>query len=230
MLRLALAAYLSFIALGARAATELPAITVTGEIKPPVKPPDIVMRDREQRSPDIHWPTTLSIRWSEVFAHNGIVINASCATVWNHLVQAQEWPEWCPFSGKVVIRDGSPILQKNTKFTWRGLDLPQDANAGPFALEYSPKGRGLDAKVIECVPERRLGWYSSGIFTQHGLFYVSYHTWLITPLGPKKCYVTFEEVASGDAARWARGHYPEIVHAGHDRWLRELKRVSENPG
>jgi hypothetical protein len=106
MLRLALAAYLSFIALGARAATELPAITVTGEIKPP----DIVMRDREQRSPDIHWPTTLSIRWSEVFAHNGIVINASCATVWN------------------------------------------------------------------------------------------------------------------------RGHYPEIVHAGHDRWLRELKRVSENPG
>jgi hypothetical protein len=92
-----------------------------------------------------------------MFAHNGIVINASCANVWNHLVQAQEWPKWCPFSGKVVIRDRSPILQKDTKFTWRGLDLPPDSGVGPFGLEYSPKERGLDAKVIECVPERGLG-------------------------------------------------------------------------
>jgi hypothetical protein len=63
--------------------------------------------------------------------------------------------------------------------------------------------------------------------TPHGPFYVSYHTWLITPLGPKKCYVTFEEVASGDAARWAPGHYPEVVHISHDHWLREVKKVSE---
>jgi hypothetical protein len=221
--RLVLAAYLLFTALGARAATELPAITVTGKITPPG---DVVNRDREQRSPDIHWPTTLSIRWSEVFAHNGVVINAPAGVVWNHLVQAREWPNWCPFSGNVVIRDGSPILQKNTKFTWRGLDLPQDSV--PEGREHLPQA--LDAKVIECVPERRIGWYSCGIITEHGHFYVSYHTWLITPMGPKKCYVTFEEVASGQAARYARGAYPEIVHVSHQRWLEQLKRVSESHG
>ncbi len=73
-----------------KAATELPAITVTGSVTPPG---DIVDRDRDQRSPDIHWPTTLSLKWSEVFAHNQIEINAPCATVWNHLVQAQQWPQ-----------------------------------------------------------------------------------------------------------------------------------------
>jgi hypothetical protein len=115
---------------------------------------------------------------------------------------------------------------KDTKFTWRGLDLPQDSV--PEGREYLPQT--LDAKVLECVPERRIGWYSCGIITEHGHFYLSYHTWLITPMGPKKCYVTFEEVASGQAARYARGVYPEIVHVSHQRWLEQLKRVSENHG
>ena len=87
------------------------------------------------------------------------------------------------------------------------------------------------AKVIECVPERRIGWYScSGILTYHGPLFVSYHTWLIKPMGPKKCYVTFEEVATSMAARYAQGRYPEIVHVGHQHWLEQLKQVSENHG
>jgi hypothetical protein len=202
-----------------KAATELPGITVTGSITPPG---DIVDRDREQRSPDIHWPTTLSLKWSEVFAHNQIEINAPCATVWNHLVQAQQWPQWCSFAGKVKIRDGSQILQKNTKFTWRGLDLPQD-DIGVF--QYSPEP--LDSKVIEYVPERRIGWYSFGTFTDRGPLCVTYHTWLLTPIGAKKCLVIFEEVATGRVARYARGAYPEIVHLSHHRWLEQLKKVSE---
>jgi hypothetical protein len=202
-----------------RAATELPAITVTGKITPPG---DIVSRDRDQRSPDIHWPTTFSLKWSEVFAHNGIEIDAPCATVWSHLVQAQLWPQWCSFSGKVKIRDGSQILQQNTKFSWRGLDLPQD-DIGVF--QHSPEP--LKSQVIEYVPERRLGWYSSGTLTERGFLCVAYHTWLLTPIGAKKCQVIFEEVATGRAARYARGAYPEIVHLSHQRWLAELKKVSE---
>src|SRR5260370_18267194 len=102
------------------AVIELPAVVVTARA---AKPPDIVTRDRDQRSQDIHWPPALSIRWSEMFAHNEIEIKAPCATVWNHLVQAQLWPQWYPNSGKVKIMDGSQILQKNTKFTWSGFDL-----------------------------------------------------------------------------------------------------------
>jgi Polyketide cyclase / dehydrase and lipid transport len=202
-----------------KAVTELPGITVTGNATPPG---DIVNRDRDQRSPDIHWPTTLSLKWSEMFAHNQIEINAPCATVWNHLVQAQLWPQWCSFAGKVKINGGSPILQKNTKFSWRGLDLPQDNIA---VFQHSPEP--LVSKVIEYVPERRIGWYSFGTPTEHDPLCATYHTWLLTPIGAKKCLVTFEEVATGRAARYARGVYPEVVHLSHQRWLQELKKVSE---
>src|SRR5260370_38055115 len=125
----------------------------------------MVSRDREQRSADIHWPPGLSIKWIEVFAHNEIEINAPCATVWNHLVQAQLWPQWCSFSGKVKIKDGSPILQMNTKFSWRGFDLPEDT----ILFQYEPEP--LDSKVVECVSERRIGWENVWIFSDHrGVF------------------------------------------------------------
>jgi hypothetical protein len=192
-----------------RAVTELPGITVTGKATPSG---DIVSRDRNQRSPDINWPTTLSLKWSEVFAHNEIEISAPCATVWNHLVQAQLWPQWCSFSGKVKIKDGSQILQKNTKFRWSGFDLPQDDIA---VFQHSPEP--LDSKVIEYVPERRIGWYSFGTLTEHGPLCATYHTWLLTPIGAKKCHVIFEEVATGRAARYARGAYPEIEVASRKR-------------
>jgi hypothetical protein len=142
--KLLLAVYGLFAAVAAtatRAATELPGITVTGKVTPSG---DIVNRDRDQRSPDIHWPPGLSLKLSEVFAHNEIEINAPCAAVWNHLVQAKQWPQWCSFSGKVKIRDGSLILQKDTKFTWSGLDLPQDDIA---VFQHSPEP--LDSQVIE---------------------------------------------------------------------------------
>jgi|GEM_PF-2478631 len=202
-----------------RAATELPGITVTGN---PTPAGDIVSRDRDQRSPDINWPTALSLKWSEVFAHNQIEIDAPCATVWNHLVQAQLWPQWCSFAGKVKIMDGSQILQKNTRFRWSGLDLPQDEIA-----VFQHSSEPLDSKVIEYVSERRIGWYSIGTPTSLGPLCATYHTWLLTPIGAKKCQVIFEEVATGRAARYARGAYPEIVHLSHKRWLAQLKSVSE---
>jgi hypothetical protein len=198
-----------------RAATELPGITVTGN---PTPPGDIVSRDRDQRSPDINWPTALSLKWSEVFAHNVIEINAPCFTVWNHLVQAQLWPQWCSFAGKVKIMDGSQILQKNTRFRWSGLDLPQNEIA-----VFQHSSEPLDSKVVEYVPERRIGWYSIGTPTSLGPLCATYHTWLLTPIGAKKCQVIFEEVATGRAARYARGAYPEIVHLSHKRWLVQLK-------
>ena len=43
----------------AGAVIELPGIIVTGRA---TKPPDIVSKDRAQRSQDIHWPPALSIR------------------------------------------------------------------------------------------------------------------------------------------------------------------------
>ena len=101
--------------------------------------------------------------------------------------------------------------------------LPQDIPIFPGA----PADR-VDALVIECDPPNRLGWRSYGrAWTIHGVLVDSYHNWFIKPMGPRKCLVTFEEVATGVAARYGRGAYPELVHLSHDHWLEGLKRLSE---
>jgi Polyketide cyclase / dehydrase and lipid transport len=198
---------------------ELPGIVVTGSV--PTKPPDIVSKDRDQRSPDVHWSSTLSPERAEMFAHNEIEINAPCATVWNYLVQAELWPQWFPKCGKVEIKGGSPVLQKNTKFTWSGFDLPLENRFQAFPPPP-------DAKVIECVPESRIGWVSYATSSIYGPICDAYHNWFLVPTGAKKCHVVFEEVATGVAAVHARGNYPEVLHLSHQRWLEELKKVSES--
>ena len=171
----------------------------------------------------MNWPTPMFNKAAEIFAHNQIVINASCETVWDHLIHAELWPHWCPYSGKVTIWGGSHVLQKNSKFTWVSSDVPQEIGAFPGI----PADR-MDGLVIECVPPNRLGWRSFGRqWTVHGPLVSSYHNWYIKPTGPRRCVVTFEEVATGVAARWARGAYPEFVHLSHEHWLEGLKRISE---
>jgi Polyketide cyclase / dehydrase and lipid transport len=206
-----------------RADIPLPAITVTGQT--PVG--DMVYRDRQQRSRDVRWPSVISkfIDISEIFAHNEIDINASSETVWNHLVQAKLWPQWCSFVKKVKIWGDSDVLEKGTQFWWRAYDLPQEGFAVPGAGVVYPDP--LSSKVFEYVPETRLGWRSYGAMSVHGSVCETYHYWLLTPIGPKKTRVLFEEVAEGGAAGFARGNHPEIVHVNHQQWLEELKKVSE---
>lgn len=205
-----------------RAVTELPGVTVTGEVKP-APPGDTVSRDWAERSPEMHWPTTMFNGAAEVFTHNQIEINASCETVWDYLIQAERWSQWCSFSGKVQIWGWAKVLQKNGRFTWVSSDLPQDIPIGE-----NPPPERVDAVVMEYDPPNRLGWRSYGrAFTHHGAVVASYHNWYIKPIGAKKCVVTFEEVATGVAARYARGAYPELVHVSHDDWLQGLKRLSE---
>jgi hypothetical protein len=159
-----------------KAAIELPAITVTGKATPSG---DAVSRDRAQRSPDIHWPRALSPDSSpEMFAHNGVEINAPLATVWNHLIQAQLWPQWYPAVGKVKIKDGSEMLQKNTTFAWSGFDLPLDNRFGFFP-------RPLESQVVEYVPQNRISWVSHAGLTTEGPLCDMYHTWLLTQPVPR---------------------------------------------
>ncbi|MBV8274866.1 MAG: SRPBCC domain-containing protein [Verrucomicrobia bacterium] len=207
-----------------RAAEQLPAVTVTGRVTPsPTPSGDTVSRDWVERSPEMNWPTPMFNKASEIFAHNQILINASCETVWDNLIHAELWPQWSPYSGKVTIKDGSQVLQKNTRFDWLSTDLPQ--NFGMFA--YIPPDR-LDAQVVEFVPPNRLGWVSHARqWGPHGVLVSSYHNWFVKPVGPKRCLVTFEEVATGEATRYTRGACPELVHLTHEHWLEALKWISE---
>jgi Polyketide cyclase / dehydrase and lipid transport len=82
-----------------------------------------------------------------LFAHNEVVIKAPCATVWQHLIEAQNWPAWYPNAQDVKIANNqSGALQQNSIFEWSTFGLPMTS----IVYEYVPNSRlpGLEkAKV-----------------------------------------------------------------------------------
>jgi hypothetical protein len=159
--------------------------------------------DWAQRSPDIHWPHGHAPSDADLFAHNALRIDAPCATVWQHIVEAPKWPAWYPNSRDVKITNGhGAALRKGSRFTWQtfGLDVASE--------------------IHEFVPQSRIGWFG------YGKDVVAYHTWLLTPAG-QGCQVVMEEVVEGaGAVAWHRSD-PEAMHKGHDLWLSTLKTLSE---
>lgn len=49
-----------------------------------------------QRNPDIHWPKGQRPQDADLYAHNEIMVNASCETVFANIVDAQSWPSCIP--------------------------------------------------------------------------------------------------------------------------------------
>jgi hypothetical protein len=62
--------------------------------------------DLAHRSSDIHWPIGFEPEKADLFAHNDLIINASCERVWTHIIDASRWPTWYPNSKDVEIQGG----------------------------------------------------------------------------------------------------------------------------
>jgi uncharacterized protein YndB with AHSA1/START domain len=152
-----------------------------------------------------------------MFAHNDIVINAPRAVVWNYLVHAEQWPQWNSEAKRVHIRGRVSVLQKNTIFNWFSFDVP-------WHEDYYVV---LRSQVVEYDPENRIAWSSHRNDSPWGTS-TFYHTFLLTSLGPGKCSVVFEAVATGFSMMRVRMNMPEIMHFVHDVWLHALKRASES--
>jgi len=97
--------------------------------------------DLAHRSPDIHWPAGFEPEKADLFAHNDLMINASCERVWTHIIEASRWPTWYPNSKDVEILGGDPVLRDGTLFRWTTFGL------------------AIESKVHEYVLNQRLGWY-----------------------------------------------------------------------
>src|SRR5580692_10842157 len=97
--------------------------------------------DLAHRSPDIHWPIGFEPENADLFAHNDLIINASCERVWTHIIDASRWPAWYPNSKDVEIQGGDPVLRDGTVFRWTTFGL------------------AIESKVHEYVLNQRLGWY-----------------------------------------------------------------------
>jgi hypothetical protein len=159
---------------------------------------DLANRDR-----DIHWPQGFDPSQADLFSHNELLINASCAGIWSHIIDADKWPEWYPNAKEIKITSDT-MLKDGTIFRWTTFGLP------------------IESKVNEFVPYTRIGWYG---YTP-GAAPSFYHTWYLKPRG-NACMVVTDEVGKGKDAAHLRESDEGLMHRGHDLWLATLKWVSE---
>jgi uncharacterized protein YndB with AHSA1/START domain len=160
--------------------------------------------DLAHRSADIHWPAGFDPAKADLFAHNELIINASCERVWTVIVDASRWPNWYPNSKDVEIQGGDLLLRNGTVFRWNTFGL------------------AIESKVHEYVLHRRLGWYGYVPGTQPSF----YHTWYLEPKDTM-CHVVMEEAGVGKDAAGLRQSDETLMHRGHDLWLATLKWEAE---
>lgn len=152
--------------------------------------------DLASRSPDIHWPSGFEPADADLFAHNDLIINASCERVWSDIIDARRWPAWYPNSRDVEIQGGDPALGDGTVFRWTTF------------------GVAIESRVHEYVANKRLGWYGYAPGRPPSF----YHSWYLQPAGAG-CHVVMDEAGIGkDAAALLRSD-ETLMRRGHDLWL-----------
>jgi hypothetical protein len=163
----------------------------------------IFNRDGAQRFNDIHWPDGFRPEQADLFAHNEIVVHASCEKVFSTIVDAQVWPSWYPNSHNVkLLNSPDGKLHEGAQFSWDTF------------------GVHIESRVHGFVSNSRIGWFGDG----SGMH--AYHTFLLLKTD-EGCHVVTEEVVKGPGAVEFREKQPDAMHEGHDIWLSTLKRSSE---
>jgi hypothetical protein len=160
--------------------------------------------DGAQRSKDIHWPKDFHPEQADLFAHNEIVVHASCEKVFANLADAPAWPQWYPNSHNVqLLNSPDGKLHERTRFSWDTF------------------GVHIESRIHEFVPNTRIGWFGDGTGMN------AYHTFLLLKTD-EGCHIVTEEVVKGPGAVEFRKKQPNAMHEGHDLWLSTLKQRSEN--
>jgi uncharacterized protein YndB with AHSA1/START domain len=159
--------------------------------------------DQAQRFEEIHWPDGFDPEEADLFAHNEIVVHASCERVFANIADAQVWPSWYPNSHNVrLLNSPDGKLHEGARFSWETF------------------GVHIESRVHEFVPNSRVGWFGDGTGMN------AYHTFLLLKT-KEDCKVVTEEVVKGPGAVEFRKKQPKAMHEGHDLWLRTLKQRSE---
>jgi hypothetical protein len=162
-----------------------------------------VNEDGAKRYSDIHWPDGFHPEQADLFAHNEIVVNASCETVWGHIIEAEKWPAWYSNSKNVKILNGTDgRLHKDSRFSWDTF------------------GVHIESRINEFETNSRIGWFGDGTGMN------AYHTFLLLKVD-QGCHIVTEEVVKGSGAVDFRKKQPNAMHDGHDLWLNTLKDLSE---
>jgi hypothetical protein len=112
--------------------------------------------DGTKRYPDIHWPDGFHPEQADLFAHNEIVVRASCKTVWDHIIEAEKWPSWYSNSHNMkLLNSADGKLHEDTRFSWDTFGLHVECRIGEF------------------VASSRIGWFGDSNGAN------AYHTFLL---------------------------------------------------
>jgi len=161
--------------------------------------------DLGARAHEINWPQEFNPATADLFAHNELVLSASCEQVWQHIVDASEWPQWYPNAKEVKFLNGAKNLGEGVVWRWTTF------------------GFAIESRINEFIPHSRIGWFGYKPGTPPSF----YHTWYLKP-ERHSCRVVTEEVGIGPAARQLRETKETLLHRGHDLWLATLKWVVES--
>jgi uncharacterized protein YndB with AHSA1/START domain len=151
----------------------------------------------------IEWPVAYKPDESNFFVHNAIEIKASPSTVWNILIEAEQWPSYYSGAENVKVSDNDTgRLQANSVFTWKTM--------------------GLDfiSTVREYKPNQSLSWESNKKSIQ------GYHAWLLIPTDKGTLLVT-EEAQHGWLSGMEKVFQPTKLRKLHDTWLLQIKNRAE---
>ncbi|MET3828056.1 uncharacterized protein YndB with AHSA1/START domain [Sphingomonas sp. PvP055] len=163
--------------------------------------------DLARRSTDIHWPAGFDPAKADLFAHNELLIHASCEKVFARIVDVRGWPSWYANASNVDILGRAATLGAGTRFRWTTFGL------------------SIESAIHEFEPGRRIGWYGYA----PGQPPAFYHTWLLKPVDGG-CMTVMEEVGNGKDPAHLRDTDQSLMHRGHDLWLATLRWMSESVG
>lgn len=156
-------------------------------------------------SQQINWPEEYNPEESKFFVHNEININAPAETVWNILIQADEWETYYQGASDLVLVDNKTgRLSKNSVFNWKTMGLD------------------FTSTIKEFEPPHRLSWESNKKSIS------GYHAWLIVPAKSGGCKLVTSEAQHGFMTLPQKIFVPNKLERLHDEWLSQIKHKSEN--
>ena len=153
------------------------------------------------------WPEPFHPGVSAIYGLNDIDVRAPAATVWQLLIDAENWHRYFTPENQVRILGDERELALGTRLT-------RVTGGVPMSLE-----------VTECVAGQRLAWATTVDGDDTGS--TAYHGWVITPT-PDGCHVLTEETQQGPFFLEMIGRKnPGLLYRYHQEWVETLARAAE---
>ncbi len=155
----------------------------------------------------VSFPPINDPKVSALYALNEIAVNATPQTVWDLLVDAENWSSYFPPENQVTILTGERQLRMGTRYNRVTV------------------GFSMISVVEEWTPCRRLSWSTTVEGDQTGS--TAFHGWVITPTA-NGCHLLTEETLRGEFFLEEIGRKnPGALYRYHQDWVEMLAAAAE---